>query len=290
MHKAQVKPISEVLPILSMTASVACLVLLDGFTKLLTSSVPPENIVFLRYTVAFILFFPLVIGKVKSRWPPRSIRYHFLRSTFGALSSWFYVMAVNRLELTTFVLITQTIPVFSAIVGAIFLKERIYSRKLFLLHFAIIACITSAVGTPKTFSDPLSVSYAVIGSFLYAISMAFGKKGSEIDGYSFATLCTLGFGALVTFPFTSEVGTVFSQSFSLTLVLSLGMLTLMSRLLSSWSLSHAPLSSLGALEYTTLFWAILFGFCLFDDVTSLKTVLFGTAGAFLGVCASRQKS
>lgn len=290
MHTTEAKPVAVAGPIMVMTISVACLVLLDGVTKLLTTSMPPGNIVFARYFIGVILFVPFIVKPFKEGRLPGGTKYHFLRGVFGALSSWLFVISVTSLDLSIFVLITQTIPVFSILVGVAFFSEAVYSQRLGLLHIAILGCIFLAVGMPTGHSEWTAVTCAILGSVLYAISIAFGKKGAQTDGYATATFCTLLFGAIVSFPFTDQFAVNVNDPSILGLILVLGILTLISRLLSSWALAHGTMASMGALEYTTLFWALCFGFVLFGEVATIEMLVFGTFAAVLGILASRQSA
>lgn len=290
MQNTKAQPVVFTGPIIVMTIAVACLVLLDGVTKILTTSMPPENIVFARYFVGLILFVPFTVNALKEGCVPRGTKYHFLRGIFGALSSWLFVISVTSLDLSAFVLITQTIPVFSILVGVIFFGEAVYSKRLGLLHLATLGCILLAVGTPAGHSEWTAVICAILGAVIYAISTAFGKKGAQIDGSATATFCTLLFGAIISYPFTVKSAIDVNDPAILSLILALGILTLISRLLSSWALAHGTMASMGALEYTTLFWALCFGFVLFEEVATIDMLVFGTFAAVLGILASRQSA
>jgi EamA domain-containing membrane protein RarD len=98
------------------------------------------------------------------------------------------------------------------------------------------------------------------------------------------------FGAIISSPCTVKSAIDVNDPAILSLILALGILTLISRLLSSWALAHGTMASMGALEYTTLFWALCFGFVLFEEVATIDMLVFGTFAAVLGILASRQSA
>jgi len=151
---------------------------MGGYFVKLTSNINPQQILFFRAILAIIFLFcvALFTGKVKElklKIPANTI----LMGVVQGLSIFFYYLSLNRTTIANSTLLTYTAPVFSVILSAIFLKEKIATR-------TIVGIIASLIGVIIV-SDPTQISlnpthqwgsiFALLGGFFYS-TMAISSK------------------------------------------------------------------------------------------------------------------
>lgn len=102
----------------------------DVMAKLLSTDLPTTILVFARFACAVLTLLPFMWGKFATSHP----NLHILRGTilFAAMHCW--IFGIGKVSITLATLTTFTIPIFTIILAAIFLRERI-TVKIFLATF-----------------------------------------------------------------------------------------------------------------------------------------------------------
>lgn len=177
--------------------------------RAVAGDIPPITLAFLRWIVAFIIFFPIAYSRTKKEWP--MLKKHFGAVLILALTgvATFNTLVYIGLHYTTSInasLMNSSTPIIIYILSFIFLKERLTKFQLFgtLLSLAGVLFIISggSMESLLAFSfnkGDLIVLVAVICWSVY--SLLIKKYAGKLPGYS-TFLVTIALGALMLLPFT----------------------------------------------------------------------------------------
>ncbi|MER1959210.1 MAG: DMT family transporter [Solibacillus sp.] len=177
--------------------------------RAVAGDIPPITLAFLRWIVAFIIFFPIAYSRTKKEWP--MLKKHFGAVLILALTgvATFNTLVYIGLHYTTSInasLMNSSTPIIIYILSFIFLKERLTKFQLFgtLLSLAGVLFIISGglMESLLAFSfnkGDLIVLVAVICWSVY--SLLIKKYAGKLPGYS-TFLVTIALGALMLLPFT----------------------------------------------------------------------------------------
>lgn len=115
-------------------------VAVTGIVRYLGSDLPAVQAAFIRYCFGVLFMLPLLIGALRVNPVPRRFGLHVLRGCVHAagVMLWFYAMA--RIPIAEVTAIGFTAPLFTTIGAALFLGERLRSRR-------ILAVVAGFIGT-----------------------------------------------------------------------------------------------------------------------------------------------
>jgi drug/metabolite transporter (DMT)-like permease len=149
-----------------------------GYFAKISQGINPQQILFFRAVLA--CFFLLVVATVTKRIKELKFRYPLGTMVMGlveGISIYFYYLALTKTTITNTMLLIYTAPVFSVILAAIFLKEKIEQKTIWgILASFLGVVIVSNIGQFRLGSDHLAGSiYALLGGFFYS-AMAISSK------------------------------------------------------------------------------------------------------------------
>lgn len=177
--------------------------------RAVAGDIPPITLAFLRWIVAFIIFFPIAYSRTKKEWP--MLKKHFGAVIILALTgvAAFNTLVYIGLHYTTSInasLMNSSTPIIIYILSFLFLKERLTKFQLFgtLLSLAGVLFIISG----GSFESLLAFSFnkgdiiVLVAVFCWSIySLLIKKYAGKLPGYS-TFLVTIALGALMLLPFT----------------------------------------------------------------------------------------
>jgi len=107
-----------------------------------------------------------------------------LGSGLNAIRMYFFFMAYIMTSIGNAVLISYTWPIFATLLSAIFLKEKVSRRNIFLLFIAFGGIVLVYINKPFSFADKdfTGMSAALLAAALYSCSIIVFKK--EADNYA----------------------------------------------------------------------------------------------------------
>jgi drug/metabolite transporter, DME family len=151
---------------------------MGGYFVKLTSGINSQQILFIRAILAVVFLLGVAIAtKNVHQLKLKHVLGTILMGAVQGLSIYFYYVALGKTTITNTTLLVYTAPIFSVILSAIFLKERIEKR-------TIIGIIISFFGV-LIVSDPTKFSvsqnhmwgsiFALLGGFFYS-AMAISSK------------------------------------------------------------------------------------------------------------------
>ncbi len=159
--------------------------LLAGLSGLFikSASLPPASYAFFRTLVPAAL---MAIWMVYRGIPFMKGNYTnmLLGSLLNAIRMYFFFMAYILTSIGNAVLISYTWPIFATLLSAIFLKEKVSRRNVYLLFTAFMGIVLVYINKPFSFADKdfTGMSAALAAAALYSGSIILFKK--EADNYT----------------------------------------------------------------------------------------------------------
>ncbi len=149
-----------------------------GYFVKLTQGINSQQILFFRAVLA--CFFLLALAVFTKRLKELKFRFPFgtiLMGVVEGLSIYFYYLALTKTTITNTTLLIYTAPIFSVILAAIFLKEKVERKTILgILASFIGVIIVSDIGQLRLDPEHLSGSiFALLGGFFYS-AMAISSK------------------------------------------------------------------------------------------------------------------
>ena len=264
---------------LYMFLSVCAFSIMDLIVKW-SDTYPLGEVLFFRGFFG-ILFYFFIIPKqrIKNFYYTKRAGLHFLRCVFGLIALIAIFIALRNLPLATVVSISFAAPIFTTIFSIFFLSEKVgFYRWLavFVGFFGII------IITEPGFSS-LNIYY------IYPIIFCLGLSYVAIAIRQLSTtepvwLISLNFSAAITIVslFTIPFGWIMPSVQDLFLLSLIGFFGGVANLWLSQSYKFSEVSLVTPLKYLALVFAIIFGYFIWDEVPTLKTLI----GAFLVIIST----
>ena len=204
---------------------------------------------------------------------------HFLRCISGLIALISIFIALRSLPLATVVSISFAAPIFTTILSIIFLSERVglYRWLAVIVGFIGIIIITE----PGLSSLNIYYIYPIIfclGLSYVAIAIRQLSKTEPVWLISLNFSLLISIAGIITIPF----GWIMPSFKDLFLLSSVGILGGVANLWLSQSYKLSEVSLVTPLKYLALIFGIFFGYLIWDEIPSLKTLL----GASLVIVSS----
>jgi len=234
---------------------------LDVNTKILTATIPAEQLVWLRYATLAVLILamralvPGFGGPIRTRLP----HIHLLRTTAMVACGFAMYFAVRNLTLAEAYLVFFTAPLITLGLAAVFLKEP-SPRAAFL--WACLGFLGIAVAlAPGLTAEGTVVGYVAgaVGAVGYAVVLTVSRRLRSERGLAMLLVWSAVPAAIVLAPFAVAVW-VPPTPWEWALLILNGVLAGAATYALTVAFGLAPASRLAALEYTALLYA--FGFDL----------------------------
>ena len=204
---------------------------------------------------------------------------HFLRCSFGLIALLAIFIALRNLPLATVVSISFAAPIFTTIFSIFFLSEKV---GLFRWLAVFVGFVGIIIITEPGFSS-LNVYY------IYPIIFCLGLSYVAIAIRQLSTtepvwLISLNFSAAITLAsfFTIPFGWIMPDIKDLALLSLIGIFGGIANLWLSQSYKYSEVSLVTPLKYLALVFAIIFGFLIWGEIPTFKTLL----GAILVIVSS----
>ena len=217
--------------------------------------------------------------RIKNFYYTKRVGLHFLRCLFGLIALVAIFIALRNLPLATVVSISFAAPIFTTIFSIFFLSEKV---GLYRWLAVIVGFIGIIVITEPGFSS-LNIY------FIYPIIFCLGLSYVAIAIRQLSTtepiwLIALNFSAVITIAsfFTIPFGWIMPDIKDLILLSFIGIFGGVANLWLSQSYKFSEVSLVTPLKYLALVFAIIFGYLIWNEVPSIKTLL----GALLVIISS----
>jgi drug/metabolite transporter (DMT)-like permease len=233
---------------------------------------PLGQVLFFRgFFGVVIYFFIMPRDRIKNFYLTKRTGLHFLRCLFGLIALIAIFVALRNLPLATVVSISFAAPIFTTIFSIFFLSEKVGFYRWLAVSIGFIGII---VITEPGFGD-LNIYY------IYPIIFCLGLSYVAIAIRQLSTtepvwLIALNFSIVITLAslFTIPFGWVMPSVQDLVLLCMIGFLGGFANLWLSQSFKLSEVSLVSPLKYLALVFGIIFGYLIWDEIPTTKT-LFG---------------
>ena len=262
-----------------MFMSVCAFSIMDLIVKW-SDSYPLGQVIFFRGFFGVLLYFLIMPrDRIKDFYYTKRPGLHFLRCFFGLIALLAIFTALRNLPLATVVSISFAAPIFTTILSIFLLSEKVGL-------FRWLAVIVGFVGI-IIITEPGFTSLNIY--FIYPVIFCLGMSYVAITIRQLSTsepvwLISLYFSATITLAsfFTIPYGWIMPNIKDLMLLMSIGILGGAANLWLSQSYKFSEVSLVTPLKYLALVFAIIFGYLIWNEVPSIKTLI----GAFLVLTSS----
>tara|TARA_B100002052_G_scaffold229247_1_gene211824 strand:- start:43 stop:924 length:882 start_codon:yes stop_codon:yes gene_type:complete len=258
---------------LYMFLSVCAFSVMDLIVKW-SDNYPLGQVIFFRGFFGLVLYY-FVIPKerLKDFYFTKRPLLHFSRCFFGLMALLSIFTALRNLPLATVVSISFAAPIFTTIFSIFFLSEKVgYFRWLAVFVGFVGIIIISEPGLSS-----LNVYYIfpvifVLGMSYVAISIR------QLSSTEPVWLISLYFSAAITLAglFTIPYGWLMPNLIDLILLSLIGIFGGVANLWLSQSYKFSEVSLVTPLKYLALVFAIIFGYFIWDEIPTIKTLVGAT--------------
>ena len=256
---------------LYMFFSVCAFSLMDLVVKW-SNEYPLGEVLFFRGFVGAIIYFFIIPKKrIKNFYLTKRAGLHFLRCFFGIIALLSIFTALRNLPLATVVSISFAAPIFTTLLSIYFLSEKVGIYRWLAVFIGFIGIII--IAQPGLNSLNIYYVYPLIfclGMAYVAISIRQLSKTEPVWLISLYFSITITIVSLFTIPF----GWILPNLRDLFILSLLGVFGGLANLWLSQSYKYSEVSLVTPLKYLTLVFAIIFGFLIWGEIPTIKT-LFG---------------
>ena len=251
--------------------SVCAFSLMDLVVKW-SNEYPLGEVLFFRGFVGAIIYFFIIPKKrIKNFYLTKRAGLHFLRCFFGIIALLSIFTALRNLPLATVVSISFAAPIFTTLLSIYFLSEKVGIYRWLAVFIGFIGIII--IAQPGLNSLNIYYVYPLIfclGMAYVAISIRQLSKTEPVWLISLYFSITITIVSLFTIPF----GWILPNLRDLFILSLLGVFGGLANLWLSQSYKYSEVSLVTPLKYLTLVFAIIFGFLIWGEIPTIKT-LFG---------------
>jgi len=222
----------------------------------------PEIMFWRQGIAALVMLAWLLPARQMHLLKTHKIGRHVARTGIGMVGMVFSFSAVTMLPLAEATMLGFTAPLFAVLITALVLRDRVgpWRWSAVFVGFTGVLIITQ----PGNASLSALGLAAGLGSALVVAIVSFQIRSlARIDGPTSVAFYFSLFGTLVTAPFLPFYFTAHDGAHWLILIGS-GLAGALGQLFASFSLRHGAVATVMIMDYTSLIWATLFGFFVFD--------------------------
>jgi drug/metabolite transporter (DMT)-like permease len=237
--------------------------LLNVSVKLLPR-LPALEIILFRSVFSLSLSYVTLRRAAVPAWGEPAHRRELLtRSATGAVALALYFITLQKMPLATAVVLQYLAPVFTALLGIWWLKEKVRSRQLLFFLMAFLGVVWTQ-GVDARVSLPLvglGILSAVFSALSYnAIRMLSGRADPRVVVFYSQMLVTPLAAVYCLFHWVQPLGWL-----EWTALLATGFFTQLSQLAKTRAYQASRLASVSSLDYLGLIYALVFGYVVFDE-------------------------
>ena len=246
-----------------MLAGILLFSLNDVMGKWLVSTYSVAQLLVIRSAAALLILTPLLWkAGVRSLVNVERPGMQALRVILSSAEVYCFYFAVITLPLADVMTYWLAAPIYVAAMSPFLLGEHVGWRRWTAIAIGFAGVLVALQPSAATLTAPALVSIA--GSFCFAFMMLSGRalRGTPDTTLVFWQMVGAGLLGLVIAPFQWVPPT----AFDLSLLALLGVVAMVAHVCVNRSLKLADAATVAPFQYTLLFWGIVFGWLVFDDL------------------------
>lgn len=275
----------EFVGILFAVAAYFSFSILDAFQKTTVINHSIFQLLFIKYI--FTLLLSCSEAKRKNNykfWQSNNVKLQVLRSFFSIIESGCFVLAFRYLSLADVHSVGSLTPVIIVALSALILKENV-SPKTWIAIFVGFLGVLIILRPGLSIFDIKSL-LPLMAAFFLGLYQVVTRKVSEND----STETSLFYTSLIGFIVMSILAFVYWQPLTLNsyfLFTGIGIFFSMGIYFQIIALSKARASIIQPFHYTLIFWAIILGYLVYDDLPNIPTIVGAIIIAASGIYVLR---
>jgi len=275
----------EFVGILFAVAAYFSFSILDAFQKTAVINHSIFQLLFIKYI--FTLLLSCSEAKRKNNykfWQSNNVKLQVLRSCFSIIESGCFVLAFRYLSLADVHSVGSLTPVIIVALSALILKENV-SPKTWIAIFVGFLGVLIILRPGLSIFDIKSL-LPLMAAFFLGLYQVVTRKVSEND----STETSLFYTSLIGFIVMSILAFVYWQPLTLNsyfLFTGIGIFFSMGIYFQIIALSKARASIIQPFHYTLIFWAIILGYLVYDDLPNIPTIVGAIIIAASGIYVLR---
>ena len=275
----------EFVGILFAVAAYFSFSILDAFQKTAVINHSIFQLLFIRYIFTLLLSCSEAKRKKNYKfWQSNNVKLQVLRSFFSIIESGCFVLAFRYLSLADVHSVGSLTPVIIVVLSALILKENV-SPKTWIAIFVGFLGVLIILRPGLSIFDIKSL-LPLMAAFFLGLYQVVTRKVSEND----STETSLFYTSLIGFIVLSILAFVYWQPLTLNsyfLFTCIGIFFSMGIYFQIIALSKARASIIQPFHYTLIFWAIILGYLVYDDLPDMPTIVGAIIIAASGIYVLR---
>lgn len=242
----------------------------DVMGKWLVATYSVGQVVLIRSLAAAILLAPFLwISGPKKLFAVERPGLQLARVVASTAEVFSFYFAVVYLPLADVMTYWLAAPIYVAAVSPLVLKEPVGWRRWSAIAIGFVGVVIALEPSSEALTLPALIS--ILGSMFFAFMMISGRslRGTPDTTLAFWQIVGAALAGLVWAPFEWTP----LKPLDMALLALLGVVAMLAHLLVNRALKLADAATVAPLQYTLLFWAIVFGWLIFGDAPRLSMVL-----------------
>ena len=275
----------EFVGILFAVAAYFSFSILDAFQKTAVINHSIFQLLFIKYIFTLLLSCSEAQRKKNYKfWQSNNVKLQVLRSFFSIIESGCFVLAFRYLSLADVHSVGSLTPVIIVALSALILKENV-SPKIWIAIFVGFLGVLIILRPGLSIFDIKSL-LPLMAAFFLGLYQVVTRKVSEND----STETSLFYTSLIGFIVMSILAFLYWQPLTLNsyfLFTGIGIFFSMGIYFQIIALSKARASIIQPFHYTLIFWAIILGYLVYDDLPNIPTIVGAIIIASSGIYVLR---
>lgn len=273
----------EFVGILFAVAAYFSFSILDAFQKTAVINHSIFQLLFIKYI--FTLLLSCSEAKRKNNykfWQSNNVKLQVLRSFFSIIESGCFVLAFRYLSLADVHSVGSLTPVIIVTLSAFILKEKVSPKTWIAIFIGFVGVLI--ILRPGLSIFDIKSLLPLMAAFFLGLYQVVTRKVSEND----STETSLFYTSLIGFIVMSILAFVYWQPLTLNsyfLFTCIGIFFSMGIYFQIIALSKARASIIQPFHYTLIFWAIILGYLVYDDLPDIPTIvgaiIIATSGIYV---------
>ena len=275
----------EFVGILFAVAAYFSFSILDAFQKTAVINHSIFQLLFIKYI--FTLLLSCSEAKRKNNykfWQSNNVKLQVLRSFFSIIESGCFVLAFRYLSLADVHSVGSLTPVIIVALSALILKENVSPKTWIAIFIGFLGVLI--ILRPGLSIFDIKSLLPLMAAFFLGLYQVVTRKVSEND----STETSLFYTSLIGFIVMSILAFVYWQPLTLNsyfLFTGIGIFFSMGIYFQIIALSKARASIIQPFHYTLIFWAIILGYLVYDDLPNIPTIVGAIIIAASGIYVLR---
>jgi drug/metabolite transporter (DMT)-like permease len=252
---------------------------MQAMIKAASGHIPPGEIVFFRsvFALPVIAAWLAYEGRLHTALRTQQLWGHISRGTVGVMAMGLNFTAVAYLALPDITAILYAAPIITVILAAIFLGEQVRAVRIGAVLAGLVGVMIIMWPQLQGWGDgddlrAFGAMLAIMAACFIAVAKILVRKLVGVDPPSTVVIYA-SFTAIALSLFTIPFGWVWPTGPEFALLLAAGLAGGVGQLMLTTAYTHAEASTIAPFDYSSMIFALAFGYLFFGDLPTAQTLL-----------------